>query len=129
MKTSKLILVLEDNEERISAFRNVVETLGPEYRLVLWSDAPTMMAECEQYFSDAALISLDHDLNPLPGCTSDPGCGLDVAKFLSACRPVCPAIIHSTNADRAHSMHNELRFADWISERVGPIGNDWIQTI
>ena len=26
-------------------------------------------------------------------------------------------------------MHNELRFADWIAERVGPIGTDWIETL
>lgn len=73
------------------------------------------------------MISLDHDLNPQPGAAQDPGTGLEVAKFLTECRPVCPLIIHSTNADRAYSMHNELRFADWIAERVGPIGNDWIE--
>jgi ADP-ribosylglycohydrolase len=88
-----------------------------------------MIAECVQFFPSTALISLDHDLNPMPGATRDPGTGLEVAKFLAECRPVCPVIIHSTNADRAHSMHNELRFADWISERIGPIGNDWIETL
>jgi ADP-ribosylglycohydrolase len=63
------------------------------------------------------------------GATVDPGTGLELAKFLAECRPVCPVIIHSTNADRAHSMHNELRFADWVAERVGPIGTDWIETL
>jgi ADP-ribosylglycohydrolase len=88
-----------------------------------------MIAECEVFFPTAVLISLDHDLNPPPGATTDPGTGLDVAKFLAACRPACPLIIHSTNADRAYSMHNELRFADWIAERVGPIGSDWIEIL
>jgi ADP-ribosylglycohydrolase len=54
---------------------------------------------------------------------------LEVAKFLAECRPACPVIIHSTNAERAHSMDNELRFADWITKRVGPIGTDWIETL
>src|SRR5206468_11517471 len=32
------------------------------------------------------------------------------------------------NADRVYSMQNELRFAGWIVERVGPMGTDWIET-
>ena len=124
----KTILILEDNDERIIGFQKAVAGLAA-YDLKIWRDAPTMLTECEAYFNSTALISLDHDLNPLPGTTADPGTGLEVARFLAECRPVCPVIIHSTNADRAHSMHNELRFADWITERVGPIGNDWIETL
>ncbi len=37
-------------------------------------------------------------------------------------------LIHSTNADRVYSMHNELRFAGWMVDRVGPLGADWIDT-
>ena len=125
----KSILILEDNDERIAAFQKAVAALENGFELKIWRDAPSMIAECEVFFPAAALISLDHDLNPMPGETIDPGTGLDVSKFLAACRPVCPVIIHSTNADRAHSMHNELRFADWIAERVGPIGTDWIETM
>jgi len=124
----KTILILEDNDERIARFEKTVAALGG-HQLKIWRDAPAMIAQCEAFFPDAVLISLDHDLNPQPGVTTDPGTGLDVAKFMAECRPVCPVIIHSTNADRAHSMHNELRFADWIAERVGPIGNDWIETM
>jgi ADP-ribosylglycohydrolase len=125
----KTILILEDNDERISAFQETVATLGADLELKVWYDAPSMIAEAEEFFPTAALISLDHDLNPKPGMTAEPGTGVDVAKFLAGCRPVCPVIIHSTNADRAYSMHNELRFSDWIVERVGPIGTDWIETI
>lgn len=88
-----------------------------------------MLAQCEDYFDTVKLISLDHDLNPQPDSTTDPGTGLDVANFLASRRPICPVIIHSTNADRAWSMHNELRFADWKVERVGPIGNDWVEKL
>jgi hypothetical protein len=129
MNARKTILILEDNDERIAAFQKVVAMLGADFELKLWRDAPTMVAECEQFFTDAALISLDHDLNPAPGTTNDPGTGLDVAKFLAERRAVCPLIIHSTNMERAYSMFNELRFADWICDRVGPIGSDWIETL
>jgi ADP-ribosylglycohydrolase len=123
----KTILILEDNDERIAAFQRAVAELGPEFGLKIWRDAPTMIAECEGHFATAHLISLDHDLNPVPGGVADPGTGVDVARFLAECRPVCPVIIHTTNGDRGESMHNDLRFADWISERVGPLGNEWIE--
>jgi hypothetical protein len=87
-----------------------------------------MIAECEAYFPTTALISLDHDLNPAPGVTVDPGTGVDVARFLGDFMPVCPVLIHSSNVDRVYSMGNELRFAGWMVDRVGPIGADWIET-
>jgi ADP-ribosylglycohydrolase len=125
----KTILILEDNEERIANFRKAARKLGDGYELKVWRDANSMCAECEAFFPTAALISLDHDLNPAPGTTTDPGTGLDVAKRLAENRPACPVIVHSTNADRAWSMFNELRFADWLVERVGPIGDDWVETL
>src|SRR5882672_8847446 len=129
MPASPTILILEDNDERIAAFQKAVAILGSDFELKIWRDAHSMCAECEAFFPSAALISLDHDLNPQPGSSQDPGDGLDAAKFLATCRPVCPVIIHSTNTDRAWSMYNELRFEDWIVERVGPIGTDWAETI
>src|SRR6266550_4767343 len=120
----KTILILEDNDERIAAFQRAVAALGDGFELKVWRDAPSMIAECELFFPTAALISLAYSSDPKPWMT-----GLDVAKFLAQCRPVCPVIIHSANADRAHSMHNELRFADWIAELVWPIGTGWIQNI
>src|SRR6266404_5365435 len=124
----KTILILEDNDERIAAFRRAVATLGDGFGLKAWRDAPSMIAECEAFFPTAALISLDHDLNPMPGATVDPGTGVDVARFLGDFLPVCPVLIHSSNTDRVYSMHNELRFAGWMVDRVGPLGTDWIET-
>ena len=124
----KTILILEDNDERIAAFQKTVATLKDAFELKVWRDAPTMIAECEVFFPTAALISLDHDLNPLPGGMADPGTGLDVARFLGDFLPVCPVLIHSSNTDRVYSMHNELRFAGWTVDRVGPLGTDWIET-
>ncbi len=124
----KTILILEDNDERIAAFQATVTALGGGFELHIWRDAPSMIAECGTYFPTAVLISLDHDLNPLPGATADPGTGVDVARFLGDFMPVCPVLIHSSNTDRAYSMHNELRFAGWMVDRVGPLGTGWIET-
>ena len=66
----KTILILEENDDRIAAFRKTVAQLG-DFELKLWRDAPSMIAECETFFPTAALISLDHDLNPVPGATAD----------------------------------------------------------
>lgn len=125
----KTLLLLEDNAERIAAVEAVLPELGKEWRLRVWRDAPTMLAECVDCFPDTHLISLDHDLNPQPGSANDPGTGLDVAKLLASYPPFCPVIIHSTNADRAWSMHNELRFGGWTVERFSPIGDDWFRKI
>jgi ADP-ribosylglycohydrolase len=127
MASMKTILILEDNEERIAHFTKAVQQLGDGYEAKFWRDAHSMCKECATFFPRAALVSLD-DLNPAPGQKADPGTGLDVARFLAEHCPACPVIIHSTNSDRAWSMHNELRFADWIAERVGPIGSDWVTT-
>jgi len=125
----KTLLLLEDNTERIAAFEAVVGQLGNDWQIRVWRDAHTMIAECEDCFGDTHLISLDHDLNPQPGATRDPGTGLEVAKLFASHFPFCPVIIHSTNADRAWSMHNELRFGSWTVERVGPIGDDWVSKL
>src|SRR5258707_11088677 len=124
----KTVLILEDNNDRIAAFRRVVVVLGSDFELKIWRDAYSMCTECEASFPSAALISLDHDLNPQPGETADPGTGVDVARFLGDFLPVCPVLIHSSNIDRVWSMHNELRFAGWMVDQVGPLGTDWIET-
>ncbi len=125
---TKTILILEDNEERIAAFEKAVASLGDGFELKVWRDAFSMCAECERYFPTTSLISLDHDLNATPACIGDPGCGLDVAQYLADFPAVCSVLIHSTNTDRVYSMMNEFRFAGWISDAVGPIGTDWIET-
>ncbi len=124
----KTILILEDNDERAAAFQQAVAALGDGFEAKVWRDAPSMIAEGEVFFPTAALISLDHDLNPMPGATMDPGTGVDVARFLGDYMPVCPVLIHSSNTERVYSMYNELRFAGWTVDRVGPLGSDWIET-
>ncbi len=121
----KTILILEDNDARVAAFQRTREALGPDYELKVWRDANLMRAECEKYFPTTVLISLDHDLNPAPGEKSDPGCGMDAARFLGDFLPVCPVILHSQNVELIWSMHNELRFAGWNVCQAGSLGSDW----
>ncbi len=121
----KTILILEDNEARTALIRRAIMRLGHEFEVKIWSDAPSMCAECEAFFPDAALISLDHDLNPPSGSRADPGTGVDVARFLGDFLPVCPVIVHSQNMERVWSMYNELRFAGWQVEQAGGMGTDW----
>jgi ADP-ribosylglycohydrolase len=126
----KTILILEDNEDRIAEFQKAVGQIGDGYELKLWRDAHSMRAECEAFFPRAALISLDHDLNAAPGTKTDPGDGLDVAKFLGDFLPVCPVLLHSSNTDRVYLMFNELRFGGWIVEIFGNpelLGKNWAQ--
>ena len=78
----KTILILEDNDERIAGFQKAVDGMAGGFELKIWRDAHSMIAECEEFFPTAWVICLDHDLNPQPGATTDPGTGLDVAKFL-----------------------------------------------
>ena len=121
------ILILEDDAARLRDFERAVSQLGPGLRLRTWRDAKRMMAECHEVLHDAALISLDHDLNKeTPDC-ADPGDGLEVATFLGRLPSICPVILHTSNAERVWSMHNEFRFGGWQAERVMPIGANWVE--
>ena len=127
--SGKLILILEDNKDRIRNFKSAVKSLGGNFSERIWFDASNMIKDLPTVLNQACLISLDHDLNPQPNVIADPGTGLEVAEFLAKHSPVCPVLIHSTNYEKAWSMHNELRFAGWLVDRVGPIGDDWIQCL
>ncbi len=122
----RLILILEDSEERIREFTAAIGQLNPAVTVRIWNDAPTMLAECPALLSQAGLISLDHDLNPMPGKTEDPGTGLEVADLLSRFPPQCPVILHTSNHERRWSMHNSLRHSGWDVYIVPPLTPGWI---
>ncbi len=127
VSSKRIVLILEDNEERIRNFMIAVGTLDNGLELKVWSDAPSMISESPAYFERTTLISLDHDLNPKPEARQDPGTGLDVALILAKRSPLCPVILHTTNYERRWSMHNEFRFGGWTVEIVAPFDDDWIQ--
>ncbi len=124
-----IILILEDNEERIADFSRAVEKLGNGFEARIFRDVSGFAQEWEACAATVGLISLDHDLNPIPGAKRDPGTGLDAAVMLGDCLPACPVLVHSTNTDRVYSMLNELRFSGWIVDRVAPLSGPWIETV
>jgi FixJ family two-component response regulator len=123
----RIILILEDDDDRVSGLQSAVASLGWGFGVRIWRDAPTMIAECPACFAKACLISLDHDLEAMAGAP-DPGTGLEVAEFLSLHAPMCPVILHTTNFDGRLAMHNKLRAGGWTVATVPPREADWIQT-
>lgn len=120
------VLILEDDSERLLAFQSAVGSLGPAFTMRHWRNASAMIAESPAYFSQACLISLDHDLNQESGDTLDPGTGFDVAVFLARHKPVCPVLLHTSNLEGQRWMLRELHAAGWWVELVLPLGDDWI---
>ena len=125
--SKRTILILEDDFTRIERFKVVLNSIGTGFGLKVWRNAKKMISELDRYIQMSVLISLDHDLNPVKPGGSDPGDGLDVARFLASRTPVCPVIIHSSNISRSEMMMGELELAGWKVKRVGPIGDDWIE--
>ncbi len=121
-----MLLMLEDDRERIDRFTATPGTIAPSMPLVVWRSAGKMIREIEPFLPSAQLISLDHDLEPTEG-EDDPGDGIDVARFLAARPPVCPVIIHSSNGSRSDWMIGEFELGGWRHHRVAPIGEDWIE--
>ena len=123
----RIILILEDDEERVRGFERAVASLGQDFGVRVWRDAPTMIGASRACLSQACLISLDHDLQARGG-EPGPGTGLDVAEFLGLHAPVCPVILHTSNFDGRMSMHNKLRAGGWTVATVPPREIEWIQT-
>lgn len=121
-----MVLLLEDDPERIRRFHAAVSAVSSQLKIVCWCDANDMILEVERYLGAGCLISLDHDLVAAPGA-NDPGDGLDVAKFLVSQPLKRSVIVHSSNMDRAMCMMGEFELADWPSVQVLPFGERWIE--
>jgi hypothetical protein len=125
--TRRAFLILEDNEERIARFAAVLHAVDPGVDLYVWQSARKMAREMNGLLRRTALISLDHDLDLLPGQTEDPGDGLELVRSLVLRPPCGPVIVHTSNVFRSHTMVQELADAGWQVRRVAPIGNRWIE--
>jgi len=123
---SRLLLVLDDDAERLHGFEGVAAQAGAGFKG--WRTAPAMLAELDRHLPEARLISLDHDLYKDAPADSDPGSGRMVADALAGRKPVCPVIVHSTNTDAAWGMHNALTRAGWTVELVHHLNQPrWIE--
>ena len=83
-------LILEDNPGRVEAFNESFIQYGQVNNIHIWRIAAHMIAELEILLPNASLISLDHDLYKHSESDPDPGCGRDIANYLSEQNPVCP---------------------------------------
>lgn len=122
-----MLLMLEDDADRLARFRSVIAQLEPAVDWRHWRTATSMIAELPALLPHARLIALDHDLEPLPGDTADPGTGYDVIQAITACPPTCPILIHTSNAIRATWMQGACELAGWEYHTIAPIGDDWIE--
>ena len=105
-----VILIMDDDEARLSAMNNMIAGSYPDYETVLIDNAPDTIAWLKDHLLSAALMSLDHDLGPnskRDGETFDPGTGRDVVDYLVTQKPACPVIVHTTN----HIARDGMLFA------------------
>ncbi len=109
------LLILEDNDDRIKAFKEVLAEHCPDVEYHIWKSALVMIDEVDEFLPGTTLISLDHDL--VPETDIDPGDGRDFAKFLAQKEPICPVIIHSTNVNASYSMLYELMDGGWQGKK------------
>ena len=122
-----MLLMLEDDADRIHRFTTALRRIAPGLPLLVWRDAYRMSREVEAHLPSARLISLDHDLEPQPGDPPDLGDGVIVARALASHPQPCPVIIHSSNGTRSDWMAGEFELAGWSYRRVAPIGERWIE--
>jgi hypothetical protein len=127
MAGTRVLLILEDNAERLERFVAVLQAIDPALPLRAWRDAHAMIREAGPLLASAVLISLDHDLEAQPG-GSDPGDGYMVAKWLVSQPVVRPVIVHSSNGERSSWMAGEFDLAGWRHWRVVPLGDDWVES-
>jgi hypothetical protein len=122
-----VILILEDAGERVGRFREVLGRVAEGVEVRVYGTAVEFVREMGRWLGRTVLISLDHDLM-VPGPDgADPGDGLDVARALAQVAPVCPVIIHSSNADRVARMRGTLEVEGWECRIVLPFGADWVE--
>jgi hypothetical protein len=127
----RVILLMDDNEDRLQAMRSVVADSYPEYEIVLIDNAPDTIEWLKGNITSVALMSLDHDLGPnreRDGHVFDPGIGRDVVDYLVTQKPVCPVIVHSTNYIARDGMIFALEGSGWKASFVIPYNDlEWIQ--
>ena len=128
MEHSKLILMLENEVERLERFHKVLDSVEHKVVLKHWRTVRDFVSGFEAERSKPDLICLDHDLFKWKFDEPEPGDGREVAEFLASQKPACHAIIHSSNAPAAQSMFFTLQEAGWDVERIAPLGQDWIET-
>jgi hypothetical protein len=124
---SRVILILEDNPQRLTAMIAALDALQPKPEVQTATNVPAFLEIFCDFEGSVAIISLDHDLGASRDGI-DPGTGRDVTRELSKCAPACHVVIHSTNLAGAEGMKGDLRDAGWIVSSVVPYCDlDWVR--
>ncbi len=129
-----MVAILEDDRDREVEMLRVL----PEHQIYLdrpfFRTAHTIIEWLEAgAFESLAALCLDHDLVPVDG--TDPGDGLDVARWLAEQPIRVPVLIHSSNSERAQRMEWVLQDAGfnayWTPPSAGVewIDRTWIQAL
>jgi len=126
------IAILEDNAERCAEMRRCLASVP--CNIVYFADVAQMCSWLEDDRAHLALICLDNDL-PIyrdeENRLIDAGSGVQVAEYLAQRNPICPVIVHSSNAPAAHTMAAVLKESGWSVSRVIPhdchawIADEW----
>ena len=126
------IAILEDNADRQAVMRRCLADRFYMFDAHFFDEAGEMIRFLDQHLPETLVIALDNDLDLKPGPGGrmiDPGSGVEVAEYLARKAPVCPVIIHTTNADAAEAMKSALHTAGWRTQRVIPFDDmQWIES-
>ena len=129
----KKILILEDDDRRVSAMREWLEERLYPFECVVFESASEFIAYVENGLDEVALVSLDHDLNVIrtpTGDVVDLGTGRQVAEYLATHEPAFPVVIRSSNVHGAIAMNEVLAEANWRTYSVTPYGDlDWVDEV
>src|SRR5580692_13174758 len=106
------IVILEDNTDRREVMSSVLADMFPSIVMEFFVTARQMIDHLSATgIFDVALISLDNDLEMIEtdrGVFSDPGEGVDVAKWLTTQSPVVPVVVHTTNTPAGDQIERLL---------------------
>jgi hypothetical protein len=124
------IVILEDNQDRQAVMADCLADRFYQYDARFFKTSSEIIHFLEEHLSETIVISLDHDLELIPGKngqTIDGGTGREVANYLAGKSPVCPVVIHSTNSAAVLGMEMVLQNSRWRTTRVIPWGDlEWI---
>ena len=113
-KGQHIIVILEDNPERVKIMRGVVATLPGDFELRHFDNVGALRATD---LCHVRLISLDFSLDS--SSVERPGTGMDAVEFLIKRRdPICPVIVHTSSAGDSRKMAEALTGKSWQVKQV-----------
>ena len=113
-KVQPIIVILEDNLDRVKIMHDVVAKLPGNFELRHFDNVEALRATD---LRDVRLISLDFSLDS--SSVKMPGTGMDAVQFLIQRRdPVCPVIVHTMSTADSRRMVAALGERGWTAKPV-----------